>query len=1024
MKATVCVMSVLLAAGIAWADGLELELTVREPAGAARTGAPVSGGVPLPAGTFRKGQAFRLFDGSREIPLQVSPLVVDEQGYLRWVLLDFQTDLKPNETRKFVLRSAARPAVAARPLKWVSSSDGVAVDTGKIKFSVRADRPFSLFTTVAGGDGGIVTGGEVSYTDGLDSKRYVAGNPSSIELEYAGPLRATICVRGRFVGDDQSKLGYIARITAWAGRSDVHVKYTLANSNPQHYCYRQIKDSSIRLDLADPVKKTLVGGKEARELSAGGWVHQGLLAYDTWQPIDGHVRIGDGEKTLWTGNGPGDNVLGWLAADAGGRRVAVCDLYFADDPPRRLAGTGKALVLTGVAQRWDGPMDKKWPETKRRVGQPFLSEYRWIMDCSHLSSEYVIDFAAPAAKDLGDFARRARNRLHVLAPPAWYSDSDLLPIGRYGTGADELACYDKWGWKYDAKRLPTAPAGRNTNRRYIRYEDNHYETEQDTVEVLALLYLRSGSRRFFDFANAWANNYMDLYPWRTDGWRWKDGGVWWYSGPLGNRPQRAADPVIGLRNHIPAKWAKKFTKPVDKPAALDIWYLANSKACYCHNWGRGIASWYCITGDRDALEAAIDNVEQNIDAIRRARRVQPGKTDSFSRDFTRAGFLTHATRQVVPTDPFVVEASEFLAKAYLDRPTREPRGLVNGARPLNMGRFLKGAKGKSLEEGLARWVGPQGVAEMKRLGVSMDPTGQLTDPKSGAKWYPLAAPHTWMFPPQSNAMDLYYRLTGSEDAMDWVIAYGQAAARVLYQGRHGQLTYGLLLADFPLKGVVKDYASWTLPSDSKYGEGMKLSGFLSGMHPDVCARAYALCGEPLLRQRAYDYWFHSSHRGYQKTKMHNLGGVGRWVNFYGVHAESVTFTGRTFYVWSHERADAKAPAAVTDLKVTVSAQNATVTFTAPRDAGGGKVVRYQVKCSDKPIVDYETFLKAWSANTDSQVTNWWMASNLAGEPAPGKAGRKESFTVTGAGDGAKYFAVRSFDDSSNRSALGNVARGR
>jgi tetratricopeptide (TPR) repeat protein len=52
--------------------------------------------------------------------------------------------------------------------------------------------------------------------------------------------------------------------------------------------------------------------------------------------------------------------------------------------------------------------------------------------------------------------------------------------------------------------------------------------------------------------------------------------------------------------------------------------------------------------------------------------------------------------------------------------------------------------------------------------------------------------------------------------------------------------------------------------------------------------------------------------------MHNLGGVGEWVNYYGPHSESVGFTGRTFYEWSHPRKDDKPPLPVADLKVTLN----------------------------------------------------------------------------------------------------------
>jgi hypothetical protein len=107
--------------------------------------------------------------------------------------------------------------------------------------------------------------------------------------------------------------------------------------------------------------------------------------------------------------------------------------------------------------------------------------------------------------------------------------------------------------------------------------------------------------------------------------------------------------------------------------------------------------------------------------------------------------------------------------------------------------------------------------------------------------------------------------------------------------------------------------------------------------------------------------------------------------------------------------------------VTVAGDKATVSFTAPADEGGGKVVRYQVKCSDKPLADYGKFLELFKENKDATVTNCWMAANLKDEPAPQAPGAKENFTVSGVPANARYFVVLSFDDSSNRSPLSNVA---
>ena len=105
MRKLCLVCGVVAAATRAFAADLSVPITVQEPAGVARKAAPVSGGIPLPWGVYKASQHFAL----KEVPSQVVPLVVDEKGYLRWVLLDLQTDLKPDEKKTFTLTTAAPP---------------------------------------------------------------------------------------------------------------------------------------------------------------------------------------------------------------------------------------------------------------------------------------------------------------------------------------------------------------------------------------------------------------------------------------------------------------------------------------------------------------------------------------------------------------------------------------------------------------------------------------------------------------------------------------------------------------------------------------------------------------------------------------------------------------------------------------------------------------------------------------------------------------------------------------------------
>jgi hypothetical protein len=416
----------------------------------------------------------------------------------------------------------------------------------------------------------------------------------------------------------------------------------------------------------------------------------------------------------------------------------------------------------------------------------------------------------------------------------------------------------------------------------------------------------------------------------------------------------------------------------------------------------GMIHLFCMTGDHDFLEAGLDRAEQGFDQETRAFGRKPADGKAFSRSFTRTSMNVVAGRMFMPGDEYFAEASDLMAAIFLKRKPPEPRGLVNVA---------GGWSGKPLDF----YVGKQGVEAMNKAGVKFS-NGTLTD-ADGHTWKPIIQPALWMYPPESKAMYSYWLDTGDEDAHDWVIAYGQMVARVLKQ-RHGNFDYSRFLIDFPKRGVAKDFGSWTTdPKTNPWAEGPAINSYLARFHPDICARAYELSGEQALKKGAYDLLFGGTHRGYNAPKMKALDRVGYWMNYHSDHDGQIDFMLKTFYIWAHERRDSQPPAAVKDLTVNVAGDKATVSFTAPADAGGGKVTRYQVKCSDKPIVDYVTFLKAYNAFKEAESTNWFLAANVKGEPAPQAPGAKESFTVTGVPAGAKHFAVRAYDDSSNRSAL-------
>ena len=51
---------------------------------------------------------------------------------------------------------------------------------------------------------------------------------------------------------------------------------------------------------------------------------------------------------------------------------------------------------------------------------------------------------------------------------------------------------------------------------------------------------------------------------------------------------------------------------------------------------------------------------------------------------------------------------------------------------------------------------------------------------------------------------------------------------------------------------------------------------------------------------------------------------------------------------------------------------------------------------------------------------FWAADNADNEPTPARAGSRETFTVTGLAPGTYQFAIKTWDDGPNISALSNV----
>ncbi len=966
-----------------WAQDLDVSLTVEEPVGVERQYAPVTSGICLPRGRFPENQHFSLFDGDTEIPLQTTPLVVERDGSLRWVLLDFQLNIGPNEAKQLTLLAQPNHVKPKTTIQVTETQNSVTINTGPLMFVVSKTKPFTIFDTVSANGKPIVTEGVLEYVDAKTGERYIAGIPQKTSLEYSGPLRVTVRVDGTYEGDGDCQLKYITRITAWAGHSDVRVQHILANSNGEQVYHVNLKSASLTLRHALGVGAEAIAGVEdvATKLSDGQtiWMHQGKVNRYNDEPIQDAGTAGVGGETKWTGSDSG----GWLAVRNASSALLVCDRDFLGDPPRKLMADKDYITLEFVSEKF-----------KEGRGVPFHSDHLWLYDLSHRVADVWINFAA--SSNFGAQALASRQRLMAFAPGEWYARCNVFGVGQFGTLEDEKKAYQEWGWKFDEEQIPRRQTDPHA---FVRWEDNHRQSEADSAEALLLMAIRTGQRGFFDQGEAWARYHANLHAWRTDGWVYDDGAIWFAGGgPQGTRLKRkAANVTYQARNR-------------ESGDDRELWHLVQGKACYCHFYGAGLVDYFFLTGERDALEAAMDLAEQKNSELRRHRKYTPGETTiNSTRGFGRGFYVIVHLLEAMPENEFLTDLARLCRDTLWQCPNLDERGFAPNHTGAGFGGFNPE---RSLPEEMK--------AFMDREGIRIDEKSWLTD-KEGKRWPVLSIGGTWEHTYAQAAADRYAWLFDDEDMADFTDGFGRFAAKYLMSKKCKQVQYRTFI-DVPIRDQLWDPWQYVPPhTKTQDGEGCEHSGWYTRFYPDVMAKAYSLTGDHTLLVRAREFWHYGSKRGYRTMNISKgWDAIGAFANHIPPKEDSVLSTSRTFYEWAHPRPDSNPPQPIRDLSV-VELENgrAMVRFTTPADIGGGKVVRYQVKCAELPIVAYDEYD---FARDDGIKRNFWRATNVQGEPLPSEPGTAEQFIVSGVPSaGQLYFVVVSYDDSSNRSALSNMA---
>ena len=226
-------------------------MTVREPAGVLREAWPVTSGVPIPRGRLRQARRVALRDAhGQAVPVQAEVLSRWPDGSVRWLLLDFQVDLKPRAARQLVLAygpgvQPASPAGPSMVITLASPKNRVVpiLRTGPLQIILSADRFRLLDHLSLDQDGDGRFSADERITDDRDTGLVLTGpdgrpfradlSLATWEVEQHGPLRVCIRIEGRhaLADSDQTLFGYILRLHVFRGRPFFRLEYTFVNDD-------------------------------------------------------------------------------------------------------------------------------------------------------------------------------------------------------------------------------------------------------------------------------------------------------------------------------------------------------------------------------------------------------------------------------------------------------------------------------------------------------------------------------------------------------------------------------------------------------------------------------------------------------------------------------------------------------------------------------------------------------------------------------------------------------------------------
>ncbi|NPA38741.1 MAG: hypothetical protein GXN99_03020, partial [Candidatus Nanohaloarchaeota archaeon] len=730
-KSLILLFTVLACFFPSFAYSLNIPLTVTDYADTNRVEEPVLTGMPIAEheNIYSSQQLILTDSQGNPLPAQFTILsrwnatINDSSAPIKWVLIDTQLSLQPNETKVLYLKNTSQPYDFPTNLTIQNLTDQIIVTTGKAKFII-SKQYFNLFDQVyVDTDGNGIYETKIIDQNGSNGLVLVDNNsipyyttlepPELIEIEEQNKLRAVIRIRGVFKNKDgkyfapslchtekyprfcqiqfypHSFFYYNARIYFYNNKDYVKVFLTIENNgangrtNPEQYYapVQMVYLDSLALYLNHTLSQPIISSYNLSPTTLSsseiitiyqGWKNNLTDSIkDTLEPLFSkgiYYQINQSNRII----AEGKTHPGYIQMDQNNKHLAFAQRFFWQNFPKKLTANTSHLVLGFWPSEGYYPYcdNASFPDMPAYCLLAGYDANLYLFDAGrHKTYEFFLGFGNTSASYL---SKAIKNPLMLLAPPAYYAETKAL------------------GMIAPAGLTSQNPEINEAMQRYDRLQTSLVYSE-DSDNGWTILNIKTANPPHWEFTRqnrfwGWMN-FGDLlwsgqapsalhYDWtqnllihylRTGKRKLFDAGVEMA------KHRYDVDQYHGERtdddmNHKYTNGFQFYESSSHNNPAISTYSISRiSKRS--HTWNGGLLLYYLLTGDKLAYEAAEENIKALLnsyapDGIYRADK--PSCVDEYA-EIRHEGWsivnLINFYR--VTGDPYYLEIAKNITKNKL-----------------------------------------------------------------------------------------------------------------------------------------------------------------------------------------------------------------------------------------------------------------------------------------------------------------------------------------------------------------------